>query len=91
MATLSARFVLLTAAPLALIGLSGCKPHAAEPNNVVAAPVVDGNFDDANFVVPDDEGSGDENANTPDAADNGASPAAHTTAAHGGHAAGTRR
>lgn len=74
---------------VALLAVSACKPSAPAQNNIAASLIVDGNYDDANFVVPGDEGSGDENASIPadpataDPA-GGASPATNTARPHSG-------
>ena len=54
--------VALLALSVAIVGLPACRPGATVQNNGAAPLIVDGNYDDANFVVPSDEGSGDENA-----------------------------
>ena len=81
--------VVVLAITATLLALPACKPAATVQNNTTAAPIADGSDDDANFVVPEDEGSVDEGASAPtNAADHsaaaGSAAANHAARAHGG-------
>lgn len=82
--------VTVLAITVGLLALAACKPAATVQNNSTAPLIVDGNYDDANFVVPGDEGSGDENGAMPIDSTGGAGTTTNTAVnsahPHGGGA-----